>query len=393
MKTIPLLRLELRRIIKNRSLLVTVIGGLLFYAFLYPQPYRQQTPLQQSIVVINDDGSQLSRQLLRMVDASPLVKVVAQVATIEQAQQQLIERKISGFLVVPKHFYRDLLLGRSPTLSYAGDASYFLVYGTIVQGLAKTSGTLAAQVKVSQMLLQGVPLELASKLHTPIQLQAEAVFNANQGYLDYVIPAVFVIILHQTLLIALGLHASPKLGSNQANLLNYTSVAKILATRCLLFVAIYWLMSCFYFGFSLDALGVHHWAKITDIFKLLLPFLIATVCLGHCIACLLPHRDYATAVGLLSSLPIVFSCGFIWPLDSVPPLINILSDLVPAKPMILGMLKINQMAASFNDISQHFSHLWLQALTYFCLALSLLFWQKRTTNHSSHKPTALETKV
>jgi len=383
MRTLPLLPLEWRRIINNRSLLVTVIGGLLFYAFLYPQPYRLQTPLQQSIVVINHDGSQLSRQLLRMVDASPLVEVVAQVATIEQAQQQLIEQKISGFLVVPKHFYRDLLLGRSPTLSYAGDASYFLVYGTIVQGLATTSGTLAAQVKVSQMLLQGVPLELASKLHSPVQLQAEAVFNANQGYLDYVVPAVFVIILHQTLLIALGLHASPKRGSSQANVLNYAPMVKVLAVRCLLFVAIYWVMSCFYFGFTFDTLGVHHWAKITDIFKLLLPFLIATVCLGQCIACLLPHRDYATAVGLLSSLPIVFSCGFIWPLDSVPPLINILSDVVPAKPMVLGMLKMNQMAASFNEVSQHFTHLWLQAAAYFSLALSLLYWQKHAANRQS----------
>ena len=297
MNTSLLLRIELRRIVSNRALILTVFGGLLLYAFLYPQPYLNQTPLQQPIAVINADGSQLSRQLIRMVDASPLLKVTSQVASIEEAQQQLVEREVGGLLVIPEHFYRDVLMGRSPTLSYAGDASYFLVYGTIVQGLASTSGTLAAQVKVAKMVSDGIPLALASTLHSPIQLNANAAFNAHQGYLDYVIPAVFIVILHQTLLIAVGLHAAPA-STSQSTLLRRASPWQLVLVRSLLFSVIYSLMSSFYFGVVLNFYGVHHWANIAHICQLLLPFLIATAGLAQCIAAILPKRDYATIVGL-----------------------------------------------------------------------------------------------
>ncbi|GAB1621775.1 ABC transporter permease [Agarivorans albus] len=378
MNTGLLLRIELRRILSNRALILTVFGGLLLYAFLYPQPYLNQTPLQQPIAVINADGSQLSRQLIRMVDASPLLQVTSQVASIEQAQQQLIERKVGGLLVIPEHFYRDVLMGRSPTLSYAGDASYFLVYGTIVQGLASTSGTLAAQVKVAKMVADGIPLALASTLHSPIQLSANAAFNAHQGYLDYVIPAVFVVILHQTLLIAVGLHAAPAASGSQAKLLRYAAPWQLVLCRVVIFAAMYSVMSSFYFGVVLNYYGVHHWASVSQICHLLLPFLIATAGLAQCIAVLLPKRDYATIVGLMTSLPTVFVCGFIWPLSSIPPAINILADLIPAKPMVLAMLKINQMGASFSEIQAHFTHLWLLAMTFSCLALALLYRQKAT---------------
>ncbi|WP_406610037.1 ABC transporter permease [Agarivorans sp. JK6] len=384
MNTCLLLRIELRRILSNRALILTVFGGLLLYAFLYPQPYLNQTPLQQPIAVINADGSQLSRQLIRMVDASPLLKVTSQVASIEEAQQQLVEREVGGLLVIPEHFYRDVLMGRSPTLSYAGDASYFLVYGTIVQGLASTSGTLAAQVKVAKMVADGIPLALASTLHSPIQLNANAAFNAHQGYLDYVIPAVFIVILHQTLLIAVGLHAAPA-PTSQSTLLRRASPWQLVLVRSLLFSLIYSLMSSFYFGVVLNLYGVHHWANIAHICQLLLPFLIATAGLAQCIAVMLPKRDYATIVGLMTSLPTVFVCGFIWPLSSIPPAINIIADLVPAKPMVLAMLKLNQMGASFSEIQGHFAHLWILAITFSSLALTLLHMQKAKATPSLNK--------
>lgn len=374
-----LLQIEARRILANRALLLTVFGGLLLYAFLYPQPYIKQTPLQQPIAVINADGSQLSRQLIRMVNANPLLQVSQQVSSIEEAQQLLVDRQVGGLLVIPKHFYRDVLLGRSPTLSYAGDASYFLVYGTIVQGLATTSATLAAQVKVAQMVVDGVPSSLASTLYSPVKLSANAAFNAHQGYLDYVIPAVFIVILHQTLLIAVGLHAGPSSPATKPNMSRFFPAWKIVMVRSLLFIAIYWLMSSFYIGVVLDYYGVHHWASIGDINKLLLPFLLATSGLAMCIASILPNRDYATIVGVMTSLPIVFVCGFIWPISSIPMPLNIVADLVPAKPMVQGMLKMNQMGASFQEIQAHFTHLWMLAVCYFSLATAMLYWQTKSS--------------
>lgn len=45
--------------------------------------------------------------------------------------------------------------GKSVTVSYSADASYFLIYGAIAQSLATVGGTAGAEVKVARLLAQG----------------------------------------------------------------------------------------------------------------------------------------------------------------------------------------------------------------------------------------------
>ncbi|GAL02279.1 ABC-type multidrug transport system permease component [Photobacterium aphoticum] len=136
-------RNELRAIFTNTSLLFTVFGGVLIYSFLYPMPYSHQLPREQAIVVVNLDKSAMSRELVRMADATPQVRVAAQAGSLTAAKAMITAGEVEGLLLIPEYFNRDVLLGKSPTLAYAGDAAYFLVYGTIVEGLASAGGTLA----------------------------------------------------------------------------------------------------------------------------------------------------------------------------------------------------------------------------------------------------------
>ena len=128
MTLIKLIKMELTAIFTNPVVMLTIFAGVIFYSFLYPLPYAQQTPLEQKVTDVNLDNSQLSRKLERMVDATPQVNIVNRAHSIIEAKQQFLEGEVSGVLLIPDHFYRDLLLGKSPTLSYSGDASYFLVF-------------------------------------------------------------------------------------------------------------------------------------------------------------------------------------------------------------------------------------------------------------------------
>jgi ABC-2 type transport system permease protein len=196
---------ELYAIFTNIPLLITVFGGVIIYSFLYPLPYTNQIPMEQNIAVVNLDNSQLSRTIERMANATPQINITEHLYSIEEAEILLTNSHITGFLLIPRNFYRDLLLEKSPHLLFAGNASYFLVYGTVIEGLVRSASTIAAEVKVNRMVMKGDNIALASKQYTPIGLNLKPTFNPSSGYLNYVIPAVFVLILHQTLLIALGL--------------------------------------------------------------------------------------------------------------------------------------------------------------------------------------------
>lgn len=364
---LALLKAELKALFTNPVVLLTVFGGVVFYSFLYPLPYTQQTPREQQLTIVNLDKSQASYQLERMVDATPQVKVVQRDSTIEDAKHAFLDRQVSGILVIPEHFYRDLLLGKSPTLAYAGDASYFLVYGTIVEGLAQAGGTLAAQNKVSRLVIEGEPMAFASQHFSATNINLKPTFNARMGYVDYVVPAVFVLILQQTLVMASGL-----MGGTQKHGHGYwsnTTPSRLLLVRCVVLVAVYYLLSMYYFGASFSSHGVNTIGSASEILLLLLPFLLCCCFIGIWLGAITPRRELVTLVVLISSMPLIFSVGFIWPVEVIPSPMVWLSNLFPSTPAIQGFLALNQMGASWTQIESKWWLLWAQAAGWGALAL------------------------
>ncbi|EKO3858752.1 ABC transporter permease [Vibrio rotiferianus] len=352
-----LIKTELRSVMTNPVVVLTVFGGVVFYSFLYPLPYAQQTPREQPIAIVNLDGSQTSLTLERMVDATPQVKVVTRLHTIADAKQAFLNREITGFLVIPEHFYKDLMLGSSPTLAYAADASYFLVYGTVVEGLAQAGGTLGAQVKVSKMVIDGVPLSMASHDYSAIKLNMKPTFNPTMGYIEYVVPAVFVLILQQTLIMAVGLQTGTQ--RHGRGYWSQVPTGALLFARTLVFVAIYYLLSAYYFGFSFERLNVNHVANAGELLTLLLPFLLGCCGLGLWLGYLLPRRELVTLVVLVSSMPLIFLAGFIWPVESIPAPLLWFADLSPSTWAIKGFLALNQMGATWQQVAKHWTALWV----------------------------------
>ena len=376
---------ELSAILKNPAILLTVFGGVIFYSFLYPLPYAQQIPRELKVVVVNLDNSQVSRQLERMVDASPQVELSGRAYSLADAQRMFVEEGLAGIMVIPEHFYRDLLQNRRPTLSFAGDASYFLVYGTVLEGMAGAGQTLAARVKVNRMVMSGQALSLAAEQYSAIKLNIFSAFNENLGYVNYVIPAVFILILHQTLLMGAGI-----LGGGQNEELqagrgdNYwlkVAAWKLLLVRSSIFVLIYWLLCMYYFGFTYSFYGIQRVADFSQLNLFILPFLLSASFLGIALGLLLPRRELATLLVLLSSMPLVFASGFIWPASAVPAGFFKIIQFIPAIPAINGFLRLNQMGADFMSILEYWQQLWLCTAIYGMLCWIML-WRKRTISSS-----------
>lgn len=370
-----LIKFELNAIFTNPALLFTVFGGVLIYSFLYPLPYSQQLPREQLVTVVNHDKSQISRELIRMIDATPQVKVQQYAQSIGEARSQLETGEVHGLLVIPEHFNRDLLLGKSPVLAYAGDASYFLVYGTIVEGMATAGGTLGAKVKVARMVMSGDNIALASDQYSAIKLNTRPVFNPSMGYVNYVVPAVFVLILHQTLLIAVAMLGG---GQNEYRLQGGTGywlrypAWKIIIVRGLLMMAIYLPLTAYYFGYSFESLGISRLASMSDLLAMTVPFLLAVVFAGMVIGQLIPRRELATVIVLISSIPLIFTAGFIWPPSAIPDVLNHIAQIAPATPAINGFVRLNQMGASFEQVIGWWGQLWLQVVVFGCIASWLM---------------------
>jgi len=372
---------EFSVLIHDWGILLTVFGGLLFYAFLYPQPYLNNVPEEQLVALVDLDDSSASRRLARWIDATPGARIVHRPYSIEEAKKLLMHQQVKGLVVIPANFMKDSLLGRSPVVGLAGDANYFLVYGAIIEGAMAAVITSAATIRVGEMIIAGAPVRTAPEHWLPIRLNARPLFNDSEGYLQYVLPAVFIVILHQTLLLGsglLGANYNERLSSGEEKASGQSALA-ILAARFTLMFSIYLVMGLLYMGICFEIYGIARHAGLGDLWLMILAFTAATTALGLLFGTLLPRTEVTAPLVMVSSLPLVFSAGFVWPIELVPPAIRLVSELAPTTSAIQGFLKLNQMGATFPEVFAHWS--WLLAL-FVLFSVSAWFVLRRRLSQS-----------
>lgn len=363
------LRQEFLNIFTNVYVILVVFGGLLLYAALYPQPYLNKLPLKQSVVVVDHDNTPASRRLIRFADATPEVAITGQVDSIAQARELLLNGQVRGMLVIPRYFERDLALSRSPVVGIAGDANFFLIYSTVIEGLASVVMTTGAIERVGELLIAGVPLSFAVKDWSPMQLNERPLFNVGMGYLGYVIPAIFVLILQQTLLLASGLVGAESKAKSGFSL---ASASTLLGARFVAMFIVYFLAAQFYMGICFEYYQIGRTAGVLDLYLMIAAFLSASVALGMLLGLLIPGSEWAPPVVLVSSLPMAFTAGFVWPIELLPEPVLWISRWFPSTHAIQGFLKLNQMGAEFSQVINHWWSLWALAVFFFTLSVLVL---------------------
>ncbi len=382
MKFFNVLKAEAKLIFSDVAIVLTIIGGVLLYSFLYPQPYAKQSVSSLAVSVVDLDKSDVSRQIIYELNATPQVDVLRVDLSKKDALEALEQTKVKAIVIIPAHFKRDLALLKSPTIAIGVDSSYFLIYGAVLEGAMKSVLTYSVKIKVADLLKSQVPLAKAKASFSAYTLNTINLFNKDNSYTQYVVPAVFILILQQTLLIGMGILGG---GVNERlknrDYLHYrdAKTRDVLVSRYLIFGLIFFVHMLFYFGFSYELFEITHLADKTELLTFSLVFLLAIMGLGTFIGSLFSSREIATPVILFSSLPMIFSIGFIWPIEAIPSFIHYLSYISPSTPAIMGFLKLNQMGAEFSMVVNEFLILLIQAIFYTILGYYIINRNKQKT--------------
>ena len=288
MSFLEVLKFEFKSIFTNAPIIMTIIGGVILYSFFYPQPYINEVVKTLKVSVVDLDKSDLSRKLIYSINSTPQIEVSRQDMSSADAKQALIEKKISGIIIIPAHFKKDIALHVSPTIAVGADSNYFLVYGSILEGALKSIITQSVGIKVTNLILEKTPLRTAKESYAPYTLKTIYLFNPDMSYTYYIVPAVFILILQQTMLIGLGI-----LGGfyNEFKKTYNAPIWMKISSRTLIFGTIFFTHMLFYFGFSFEFYHIPHLASAYDIITLGVPFILATVFLGIFFGGLLKNQE------------------------------------------------------------------------------------------------------
>ena len=374
---------ELGAIFGDRGVLLIMGIAVIFYSFVYPLPYAREVLRKVPIVVIDHDNSALSRQLVRMVDASDLIRVNARAQNLDEARKNIAAGHHSAALVIPMDFEKSVLQARRATVAAYVDATYFLVYRQAMTGLVKAVRTLSAGIQVRRFQAQGWSDEKARVDRSPLNFVERPLFNPYLGYATYIVPGVLILILQQTMLIGIGMisgtRAEQSAVGTAKSVLHGGKGMQILS-RAVACLALYLIHVLFIYGVAYRIWGFPMHAGLATVFGFLLPFLLAVILLGQALATFFKTRETAMVMIVWSSMLAVLISGFSWPIETMPHWIRAIAMLIPSTWGISGVLRLTQMGATFQQVQVEWIWLWGLSFLYLILTWFLAGFRRNGKN-------------
>ena len=364
--TLGVFRDELQRIFTLRPVFSVLLIGSAFYAVFYPQPYLNEALRNVPVAIVDNDGTSTSRELARLVDATPDIAVTMVLPDLVSAEQEVYARNIFGILVIPKNFERDLLHGRaSPIVLYA-DASYFLMYQRMSGGVMAVSRTLGAEVETRRLIGIGVDPVIAAAATDPMQLTAVPLFNPQSGYATYVLPGAFVLLLQQLLLMGVGLLGTLPGADRSRNTIREQSPGPlaIIAGKMLAYLLLEAAILPLYLIALPHFYGLPRLGDVVSVLIFAVPFVLAVAGLGLVAAAIFRSPLQVQLVLGTIGLPFFFLAGFAWPTEVMPGPVLAVSQLVPSTSAINGFTRLSQLGAPLADVRNEFLTLWGLAVFY-----------------------------
>ena len=190
---------ELKAVVSDTGVAGLIIFAPLLYGLLYPQPYLGQLLRNLPIAVVDQDHTELSREFIQALEADEALRVAEAPADLPEARRALDERQVFGIVVIPEGAEHDVLHGRQAGVGAYIDFAYFLVYSRIGEGISGATQALNSAIAAGARK-SWKPRDAALVGSSPVELLTEPLFNPTGGYASYVVPAAFILILQQTLL-------------------------------------------------------------------------------------------------------------------------------------------------------------------------------------------------
>lgn len=352
----------------DKGVVLLLVIAPVVYGFFYPWPYMNQVVTRVPVAVVDLDHSSLSRQIARFAQASPRLDVRWVGDDVHAAQQALWAGEIEGFAVLPQDLKRHVVRGQAAVVTVEGDGAYALLNKAVLYGFAEAVGTVSAGVEIKKLQAAGQSTRQAAVSRNPVGTQMLPLFNPTEGYGSYVVPAVALLILQQTLLMGAAMLVGTwaEAGAHRASPTQWLGRVAALAS-------VGWLAGLFYVGWEFTVQDFPRGGNPWGTLLLLALYMLAVACLGSLLGLWFADRERSMQVLLYTSLPMAFVSGFSWPSEALPWPLQIVRWLVPSTSGIQASLRLNQMGAALGDVAGP-----LAVLLALALGLgALLLWQGR----------------
>lgn len=363
---------EIRRMTSRRMylwgmVLVPVLIGVFFLSILH-----KGLPERVPTAVVDLDHSTMSRTVTRSLNAIQYLDICKQCESYDEALVNVRDGSVFGFFVIPDNFERDALGGKTPTLEYYSNMTYF-VPGTLAFKGFKTVAVATSGGVVKETLVSlGIDPEQVGELVQPVAIDQFALGNPWMNYAIYLCPSftmctfVLMIMLMTVFSITFEIKegTSPQWLSVAKGRVGVAVVSKMLP-HTLVYFAVGLMLLWMLFGYSHFPMhGSMGWMIAATFLTV-----IAAQSVALLVCAIIPNPRLSFSVCALFGILAFSFTGFSFPVESMYGFLAVFSWIAPIRYWFL--IYINE---ALNGVPLYYSRMFFAALLLFPLVASTMLW-------------------
>jgi len=329
-RTFAIVKKEVRQLKRDIRLLAVIFSFpvLLLIMFGYAVNFDVKNI---KISIYDMDKSELSRDFINSLNSSEYFNIVDFIQSSSDVNIHLDQKVAKCVVIIPSDFSKKINSNRNTSIQY------------LIDGVDANTASIiknymfAATAKFNQKINSKILVSKGLKEFVPLSLETQFWFNPDLKTTRYLIPGLIAMILIVTAVITVALsfvREKEKGTMEQLNVSSLKSIELILG-KTLPFVVIALvnaglILLAGYIFFGVEVKGSYLLLLLTTLI-----FLTASTSLGIFISVLSDSQQVAfSAATFVSLLPSFILSGFVFPIDSMPVIIQVITYLTPAKYFI-----------------------------------------------------------
>jgi ABC-2 type transport system permease protein len=275
------------------------------------------------LAVVDDDATAASRSLIEAFEASGYFSVVGRPETVADVEQDILHARVTGALVIPPGYARDLAAGRAAAVQL------------LLDGSDANTATIALNYASAITSRHGTQVQLQGRRVQPtVSAESRVWYNPTLESRNMIVPGLIAVIMSiiAAMLTALTIAREWERGTMEQLAATPVHRLEVVFGKLVPYLGIGLFDVAVTAAAGMLIFGVPLRGSVLLLAVMTLLFLLGALGLGMFISAVLKSQVLATQVAMVATyLPALLLSGFLFDIGSMPVVLRAVTYIVPAK--------------------------------------------------------------
>ncbi|MBN2093295.1 ABC transporter permease [candidate division KSB1 bacterium] len=323
-RIIPIVRKEFIHIIRDPRSLTIILFLPIFMILIFGYAFNADLK-NIKMGVIDYSQSAKSRMLIEKFTSSGYFVLVDYYQKLEEIESQIKERNLQMALIIPRDYAESIQKN----------------FTTRIQVLIDGSNSQSATIikNYISLITVDVSAELSFvELQMPLDIRINIWYNPELKTIYFFVPGIIamILIMISALLTCIAIAKEKEMGTLEQILVSPIKATEIVIGKVLPYILLAFLDGLFIILVGVLWFGVPFRGSVILLLALAIVYIYASLSYGLLISTVAPSLRVAMLITLATTvMPSMLLSGFIFPIESMPTILQAITYIVPAKYFLI----------------------------------------------------------